>query len=277
MSFRKYAMTCLGAAIMAVSLDVFLVPFQIAPGGVSGLATVLGYFTALPVGLMILLINIPILLWGLFEFDAEFLVVSIFGTFALSGFTELFSHMLSPITDNEILVSVLGGAMLGLGMGVVLLANATTGGTDIVAKILKQKFPRFSIGVFILIIDAFVVAFAFFVTGKWETMLYSGIALYFCTKVVDAMVDGVNYAKMALIISDYPNEINAAISKEMQRGATNLFGYSSYSGQNKNVVMCVVRRNEIVRLKEIVKKTDTNSFVIVADVKEVQGRGFAHS
>lgn len=277
MNFKKYGLVLLGAAVMAVSLDVFLVPAQIAPGGVSGLATVLGYFADLPVGLMILLINIPIFIWGLLEFDLKFMLSSMLGTFALSGFTELFASFMTPITDNEILLSVFGGALMGLGMGIVLLSGATTGGTDIVAKILKRKFPYFSIGVFILIIDAAVVLLATVVSGRWETMLYSGVALYVSIKVVDGMVDGVNFAKMALIISDYPEKVNAAITEHIQRGTTDLLGYSNYTKRNKNVIMCVVRRTEIVKLKEIVKEIDKNSFVIVADVREVHGKGFAGS
>ena len=277
MSLKRYGLVLLGAAVMAVSLDVFLVPAQIAPGGVSGLATVIGYFADLPVGLMILIINIPIFIWGLLEFDLKFMLFSMLGTLALSGFTEFFASFMAPITDNEILLSVFGGALMGLGMGIVLLSGATTGGTDIVAKILKRKFPYFSIGVFILIIDAAVVLLATVVSGRWETMLYSGVALYVSIKVVDGMVDGVNYAKMALIISDYPEKINAAISEYIQRGTTDLLGYSSYTKRDKNVIMCVVRRTEIVSLKEIVKEIDKNSFVIVADVREVQGKGFARS
>ncbi len=277
MSFKKYGAVALGAAVMAVALDGFLIPARIAPGGVSGLATVFGYFADIPVGIMIFLINIPIFIWGTMEFDFKFLLSSMFGTVLLSGFTELFALFLYPVTDNGILLSVFGGALLGLGMGIVLLAGSTTGGTDIVAKIMKRKFPYFSIGAFILIIDAAVVLFATVVSKKWETMLYSGIALYISTKVVDEIIDGINYAKMALIISDYPKEINKAISEKMRRGTTDLIGYSSYTNVNRNIVMCVVRRNEIVKLKEIVKDIDKSSFVIVADVKEVQGNGFAGS
>ena len=139
MSLKKYGLVILGAAIMALSLDAFLVPAQIAPGGVSGLATVFGYFANVPVGVMILLINIPIFIWGLFEYHAKFLLSSMLGTFALSGFTELFAPFISPLIDNEILMSVFGGALLGLGVVTVLRSGATTGGTEIVAKILKRR------------------------------------------------------------------------------------------------------------------------------------------
>ncbi len=277
MELKKYKMVALGAGIMAVALDGFLIPARIAPGGVSGLATVFGYFADFPVGIMIFLINIPIFIWGTLEFDFKFLLSSMVGTLLLSLFTEIFARILTPVTDNEILLSIFGGALLGLGMGTVLLSGSTTGGTDIVAKILKRKFPYFSMGVFILIIDAAVVIFASIVSGRWETMLYSYLALYISTKVLDGIIDGVNFAKMVFIISDCPKEISAAVSERLGRGTTDLMGYSNYTKRNKNIVMCVVRRNEIVRLKEIVKEVDKCSFVIVTDVREVHGEGFKGS
>ncbi len=277
MNFKKYCLVILGAALMAFSLDAFLVPAQIAPGGVSGLATVFGYYANIPVGIMIFLINIPIFIWGLFEFDGKFLISSVIGTAALSLLTEVFAPFVAPVTDNEVLMSVFGGALLGLGAATVLRSGATTGGTEIIAKILKRRFPYFSIGVFILIVDTAVVIFASLVSGRWETMLFSGLALYVSTKVIDGIIDGVNFAKMVLIISSKPEKITQAVYEKMQRGVTQLLGYSDYTKESKKVVMCVVRRNEIVKLKELVKKTDENSFVIVADVREVQGNGFARS
>ena len=271
---RKYGLLLLGSVIMALALDLFLVPAKIAPGGVSGLATVLGYFTDMSVGLMIFLINIPIFIWGFFEFDRKFLFSSMVGTLALSSFTGILAFFVVPITDNEILQTVFGGALLGLGFAVVLMSGATTGGTEIVAKILKKKFPYFSIGIFILIIDALVVILTTVLTRRWETMLYSGLALYISTKVIDGILDGVNYAKMTLIVTDFPSEISLAVSQKMGRGTTTLFGYSDYTKQDKKVVMCVTRKTEIFKLKEIVKETDRDSFVIVADVREVQGKGF---
>ena len=275
MAVRKYGLLLLGAGIMALSLVLFLIPARIAPGGVSGLATVFGYFTNMPVGLMIFLINIPIFIWGVFEFDKTFLLGSVMGTFALSVFTEVFGIFVSPITDNEILQSVFGGAFLGLGIAVVLMSGATTGGTDIVAKILKKRFPYFSIGVFILIIDAVVIILATALTKRWETMLYSGLALYISTKVIDGLLDGLNFAKMVLIVSDFPGEISKEISEKMGRGATTLLGFSEYTQRDKKVVMCVVRKTEVFKLKEIVKGIDRNSFVIVADAREVLGKGFS--
>jgi len=274
MSIRKCGYVILGAVVMSLSLNLFLIPGRIAPGGISGLATVIGYFTNLPVGLMIFLINIPVFIWGMFEFDRKFLINSLIGTVSLSLSTEAFSYFVKPLTDNEILQSVFGGALLGLGVAIVLMSGSTTGGTEIVAKIFKKKFPYFSIGIFILIIDIVVVILATVVTGKWETFLYSGLALYISTKVIDGLIDGLNFAKMALIISDTPGEIERAISKHLGRGATEILAYSDYSQKDKRIVMCIVRPSEMVKLKEIIKIIDKKSFLIVADAREVFGQGF---
>ncbi len=274
MSLRKYAYIIIGAAVMSLSLNLFLIPARIAPGGISGIATVIGYFTKLPVGLMIFLINIPVFIWGFFEFDKKFLLNSLVGTGALSLFTELFSYFVLPITDNEVLQSVFGGALLGLGVAIVFMSGSTTGGTEIVAKILKKRFPYFSIGIFILIIDILVVIFATVLTGKWETFLYSGLALYISTKVIDGLIDGLNFAKMALIISDYPCEIEQEIYRLVERGTTEILAYSNFTKKDKRIVMCIVRPGEIVKIKEIVKKIDEKSFLIVADAREVLGQGF---
>ena len=274
MSLRKCGYSLLGAIVMALSLNLFLIPARIAPGGISGIATVIGYFTELPVGLMIFLINIPVFIWGMFEFDRKFLINSLIGTFALSLFTEILSYFVIPVTDNEVLQSIFGGALMGLGIAIVLMSGSTTGGTEIVAKILKKKFPYFSIGIFILVIDIIVVIFATVVTKKWETFLYSGLALYISTKVIDGAIDGLNYAKMVLIISDKTAEIEKGISENIGRGTTEIYAYSNYTQKDKKIIMCVLRPNEIVKLKEIIKIIDARSFLIVADVKEVLGQGF---
>ena len=277
MSLKKCGYVIVGTVVMALSLNLFLIPARIAPGGISGIATVIGYFSNLPVGIMIFIINIPVFIWGMFEFDRKFLLNSLIGTFALSLFTEVFSYFVIPLTDNDVLQSIFGGALMGLGVAIVLMSGSTTGGTEIVAKILKKKFPYFSIGIFILIIDIIVVLLATAVTKKWETFLYSGLALYISTKVIDGAIDGLNYAKMVLIISDKTSEIEKVISENVGRGTTEIYAYSNYSRKDKRIIMCVLRPNEIVKLKEVIKKIDERSFLIVADVKEVLGQGFASS
>ncbi len=274
MKIKRYVFVVLGAALMALSLDMFLVPGGIAPGGVSGLATVISRGTSIPVGLLIFLINIPVFIWGMIEFDIRFLLSSLVGTMLLSVFTEIFAAFVNPITDNEVLLCVFGGGMMGVGMGLVIVSGATTGGTDIAAKILKKKFPHISIGAFVMIIDAVVVLLSGIVSRRFETMLFSAAALFVSVKALDAVTDGVEFAKTAFIISDCPEKITKEISEKMKRGTTLLNGFSSYTNKNKNVILCVVLRSELTALKEIVKSVDGSAFLIVSDAKEVLGNGF---
>lgn len=274
MSLKKYAFLSFGAAVMALALNLFLIPGRIAPGGISGLAVVIGYFTSFPAGLLIFLINIPVLIWGLIEFNGKFLFDSLVGTALLSVFTQLFSGIDLSVSENDILRAVFGGAMLGFGVGTVFVSGSTTGGTEVIAKILRKKFPYFSIGFLVMITDAAVIVLSAAVTKKWETFLYSGLSLYISSKVIDSMVNGLNFAKMALIISDMPKKIENAIYETVGRGTTEIFAYSEFSKTHKKVIMCIVRPNELIRLRKMVKEIDEKSFFIVADVREVAGQGF---
>lgn len=270
---KRYALTIIGAAIVALSLDLFLIPAEIAPGGVSGLAIVINYLTGFPVGLVILMLNIPIFLLGARNFSKGFVVISLFGMISLSLITDLFSF-LTPVTGDMLLSSVYGGVLMGCGIGLIFRENASTGGTDIVAHVLRKKFPGFSVGRFVLLIDAVIVVLAGLIYHKWEVVLYSAIALYISSYIIDLLVEGVDFAKVAYVISDKPKEIAEKISAELEHGTTALKGSSMYTGNDKTVLMCVVKKYEIGKLKEIIQREDDNAFVIVSDTREVLGNGF---
>ena len=161
-----------------------------------------------------------------------------------------------------------------MGIGTVFFAGTTTGGTDIAAQILKKRFPSFSVGRFILLIDAVIVTFAGLVYNKWEVALYSAAALYISTGVIDLITEGVDFAKVLYIISDKPREIAEEISRRLEHGTTMLYGSSVYTGKDKTVLMSVVKKYEIGKLKKIINGIDENAFVIVSDAREVLGRGF---
>ncbi len=270
---KKYFTILLGTFIIAMSLDLFLVPADIAPGGLSGVSIILHHLTNIPVGVSILVLNIPIFLWGLRNFNLSFMLSSLLGMFALSAFTDAFAF-LKPVTSDILLSAIYGGALMGLGLGLVFQAGSTTGGTDIAAQILKKHFPSISVGRFVLIIDAFIVVLAGLVFGRWEVILYSAAALYICTYIIDLLVEGIDFAKVAYIISDTPEKISAQISETLERGTTALHASSHYSGANKTVLMCVVKKYEITKLKKIIKLVDKNAFVILSDTREVLGNGF---
>ena len=272
---KKYLMFFLGSAFMALGLNLFLVPAKIAPGGVSGLATVVYYITNIPVGVLILIINIPIFVIGMFNFNKGFMLNSLLGMVLLSLTTEILSF-LTPVTNDVFLASISGGVLVGAGIGIVFRYGATTGGTDIIVMLLKKKYKDFSTGMFVVLVDAVIILFAGIVFKTWEIVLYSGVALYISSYIIDVIVEGVNYAKLVFIISDKPLEIADTISVMLKRGTTCLNGVSTYTGTEKNTILCVVKRYEISRLKQLLYKIDPNAFVIVSEAKEVLGNGFTN-
>ena len=271
----KYLAITLGSGIMGLGLGLFLIPAQIAPGGISGLSTVIHYLIGLPVGLIMLIINIPIFILGALNFSKKYIFVSFYGMLTLSVFIEIFSAI-KPITNDVILASVFGGAFSGIGIGLVFRYGATTGGTDIIVMLLKKRFKNMSTGKFVVLVDAIIVVFAGIVFKKWETVLYSTIAMIASSYMIDTIVEGIDYAKAVFVISDKPDSIAGEVSKLLSRGATCLTGFSPYTGNDKNVLLCVVRRYEIARLKKIIYEADKNAFVVISEAKEVLGKGFGN-
>lgn len=276
--FKNIVSIIFGGIIMGFALIFFLVPSDIAAGGISGVSTVLHYLFGLPVGIMVLVLNIPVFILGFISFDSKFLITSIIGTFALSLSTQFFElpmfTRLLPISEDMFLCSILGGVIYGFGLGFAIRAGGTTGGTDILSLVLKKWFPKFSVGQFIIIIDGVIITAAGLAFGRLDTVLYSAVMLFVSSYLADTMIDGVDFAKMVFIISERQAEISAEIASELRRGSTALSGFSMYSGKTRNVLMCVMRKYQLPRLKEIVRRTDDNAFVIVSDVKEVIGFGF---
>ena len=271
---KKYLVIVLGSAVMGMGLGLFLIPAQIAPGGISGLSTVLHYLTGFPAGVIMLIINIPIFIVGALNFSKKYIFISFFGMLMLSVFIELFSIFM-PVTNDVILASVFGGAFSGIGIGLVFRYGATTGGTDIIVMLLKKRFKNMSTGNFVILVDAIIVIFAGIVFKKWETVLYSTLAMIVASYMIDTIVEGIDYAKAVFVISDHSENIAESISSKLFRGTTCLMGFSPYTMNEKNVLLCVVKRYEIAKLKKIIYETDKNAFVIISDAKEVFGRGFA--
>lgn len=278
LSLKNVASIVLGGVIMGFALIFFLVPSSIAAGGVSGISTVLHYLLGLPVGLMVLVLNIPIFILGFVNFNSRFLVTSIIGTLSLSLSTQFFESPLFsgflPVSNDMFLCSVLGGASYGFGLGLALRAGGTTGGTDILSLVLKKWFPKFSVGQFIILIDGVIVALAGLAFGRLDTILYSAVMLFVSSYLADTMLEGVDFAKMVFVISENQKDISNRIAEELRRGSTALSGFSMYSGKTRNVLMCVLRKYQLPRLKELVSEADRSAFVIVTDVKEVIGHGF---
>ncbi len=269
----KYLYILSGVIIAAVSLNLFLIPNHLAAGGVSGLSTVLNYITSVPVGLISIICNLPLYVMGYIYEGKGFLIKSVAATTLLGFFIDFFSFLPHVVTDM-VLASLFGGVLTGLGFGMVLQADASTGGTDIIAKVINRKIRHISIGTLIFIIDMAVIIFAVLVFKNIYNGLYSVVALYACSKIIDLLLEGANFAKLSFVISDDSINIAKEITNTLHRGATFLNGNGVYTNNKKNVILCSIKKNEIAKLKELVYKIDKKAFVIITDAREVLGEGF---
>lgn len=270
---KKIIATLIGTGTMGFALSVFLIPAMIAPGGVSGFATVINHITGISVGILVVLINIPIFILGVITFDRSFLGYAIFGTISLSASIQIFAEMPALITE-PLSAAVFGGTILGLGLGIVLRFGGTTGGTDILAMVLKKLIPSLTVGELFMVIDGVVLTLAGLAFGSLEVVLYSALALFISSRILDVVLIGGSFAKMVYIISDSSVEISNEILVKLKRGVTALNSVAMYTGNKKKVLLCVLRKTELPRLKKIIEEIDNEAFMIISDAKEVLGKGF---
>lgn len=269
---KDYAVLVLGTLISALSFDLFFLPYDIAPGGVTGIATVLASFLPLTVGVLSFVINVPLFLLSWRTVGWRFAVRSFAAMTLLSLFIDLVPQV--DLSGDIMLASVFGGLLLGVGLGMVVRAGATTGGTDMAAKMIHQHVGFMSIAVILLALDAFVVLVAAATFGM-QAGLWALIVLMVSSKAMDAVIKGFNTAMQFLIISNASEEIVRRIHSDLERGCTRLMAQGTYSGKEVGTLLCVVSRIEAPRLKKIVAEIDPAAFVTVCDVHEALGEGFA--
>lgn len=269
---RDYAVILLGCFIYAMAFNMFIDPNSIAPGGISGLAVILNRLTGWPIGLIIIAVNIPLFALSWKELGLEFGIKSLVATLAFSIMIDVFP--MPAVVYDPLLASVFGGVLAGIGLGLVLRSNGSTGGTDIIGKLIHKFFPGLSIGSYILLADGLVIAGTWVFIGHLPA-LYSLICVFVSTKALDVLQEGIISAKTYYIISDRSKEIASRILIELDRGATFLKAQGSFTHAEKNVLMCLITRSEISRLRRIIKEEDEHAFVFVADAREVFGDGFS--
>lgn len=270
---KSYAVMAMGSAIFALSFDWFFAVNEVAMGGITGLAQVINVvLPGLSVGLLSFLLNVPLFLAGWKWIGFHLLISSLFSMVVMSAAVDLFALIPFAPTD-PVLAALCGGAMMGLGLGMVFSQGATTGGTDIVARLLKLKFPWLPMGKLILVPDGVVLTLAAVVFGRIETALYGVVALYVAAQVMDTVLYGSDASKVACIISERWQEIGDAVLA-LDRGLTIFNAIGGYTGQEKHVLMVAFRQKEIVEIKRIVHETDPTAFLIVCDAHDVLGEGF---
>lgn len=268
---KDYIWMTVGACIAVAGLNLFLVPNTIAAGGISGIATILYHLFDVPLGLTIAVLNIPLFLFGFRMVGKSFAIRTAYALVLYSVAAELIPV---PASHDYFLGSVYGGVLVGIGVGLVIRAGGSTGGTDMAAKMLSARFKSMGIGTFVFCID-FVVIAASGLLFEPEVSLYALASLFITSKLIDAVTVGLSAAKAFYIISDKNDEIASAILEKLRRGVTSLDAKGMYSGKERSVLLCVLPwRTEGVRLKKIVRSVDPSAFVVVADVSEVLGEGF---
>lgn len=266
-----WAQIVLGCLLGALAYPWFLVPNYIAPGGLTGLATVLNYLFGCPVGITSLLMNIPLFLLGYKSMGGGFAIRSLVATLLFSLFIDLLP--LGSLTQEPILASVFGGVLLGAGIGLILRAGATTGGTDMAARMVHKHIPYLTVGMILFIIDGIVVVLA----GIYihiEHALYAFISIYVSSKLINVVVDGLTTEKACYVITSAHEEIKTQLMAELDRGVTLLSAKGGFSGEERPVLLCVVSAQEVARLKLIVRRLDDRAFVFISDAHEVLGEGF---
>lgn len=269
-----YVLMTLACFCYAVGISLFVEPNNIASGGVTGIAIILNKAIGGSTGIWFFVINIPILLIGMWKFGFKFLMSTVYCTTIISVFTDLLSRYGSPLTNDVLVATIAGGMLTAIGMGGVFKAGATTGGMDIVVKLCKLKFPYMKTGSLFLIMDFLVVLASAFVFQDIDRAFYSAMEVFVTSTLLDLVLYGKDGAKLIYIISDKSEKIAARLLDELNIGVTYMEGQGAYSGREKKVIMCVTKKQIAPRAEEIVKEEDPNTFMIVSSASEIYGQGY---
>jgi uncharacterized membrane-anchored protein YitT (DUF2179 family) len=261
----------IGAVLMAVGLEIFLVPNNVIDGGITGISIMLSHITGFRLGVFIFLLNLPFFFLGYKQIGKTFAISTLFGITVLSIFTSLF-HPVPAFTEDILLATIFGGMVLGMGVGLVIRYGGALDGTEILAILMSKKLP-FSVGEIIMFFNIFILGAAGFVF-TWDRAMYSILAYAIAFKTIDVVIKGLDESKSAWIISDNSKTIGDAIINRLGRGVTYLSGEGAFSGDDKKVIFCVITRLEEAKLKEIVAENDPNAFLAIADMAEVRGGRF---
>ena len=271
---KRMVWITVGSAIFALGFDIFLMPHQFGAGGVSGLAVIINAFAPfLSVGVISLIVNIPLFIAGYRTIGRKFFWGSLAGMLISSVLIDAFAFL--PIISTEpLLGAIFGGLLVGGGCGIVFMQGASTGGVDIAARLLKRKFLELPIGKLMLMVDMCIAILTGIAFRDLNKVLYCIVALFVCSEATDAVVYRLDYSYAALIITALDASVRDAIDEKLERGCTYLKGEGSYTHQEKNVIFCAIKRQQIAELKEIVMNVDPNAFLVLQEAHQVLGEGF---
>ena len=266
----------MGSAVYAVGVNAFTAPNNIAAGGVTGVATMLHYVFSTPIGLVAFLINVPIVLWAIVDIGYKLVTKTMLAILLSSVLIDLFSHFVPAYRGDHILVSLFAGVCEGLGLSLVFIRGATTGGTDLVARLLARRLPHMSMGKLMLAVDGLIVIASGFVFGSVENAMYACIVIVVSTKIIDAILYGtdIGTGKLFFVMSPKVRQMGDRVIREMERTVTYLDSKGGYTQEPGETMLCVVRRFELHQLQTIIREEDKHAFVIVGEAGQVTGEGF---
>ncbi len=270
---KKYVLIFLGAIFYASGIAFFLNPNDLAPGGVTGIAILVNRFVPIETGTLILLLNIPIILLGIWKFGWKFIVSTIYTLGLVSVLTNMMERI-GSLTDDRMLAAIVGAVLVGIGIGIVFKAGSTTGGIDIIIKMIKQKFPHKKTGSLFMIFDSVVIVAAGLVFGNIEASIYASIATVVTMHTLDMVLYGKDGARLIYIISDHADQLTECLLHEAEVGVTWLYGAGTFQSKDKKIIMCVVAKKKSLQVEEIVKEHDPNSFMIISSASEIYGEGY---
>lgn len=266
-----------GSFIISFAINCFVVKAKLLSGGVSGISLIVQYLTKFPAGYTILILNIPLLILSFIKINRRFTFYTIVGTLSLSFFLILTGDLgkFIPVSD-PILLSIYGGVLNGLGIGIVFSNHGSTGGLDIVSALVKQKYDQFDIGTISFSFNLIIVTIAS-VVFSLSVGLYTLFSMYLTSYFIDKVINGFNRRKLLFIISGKEKEISNIIMNELNRGVTFLYGEGAYTGEEKRILYCIVSLSQVPKVKQLVKQIDEKAFISIMDVSEVEGKGFIRS
>lgn len=272
-SFCKMLFILIGCFLYAAGIGLFLDPNKLAPGGVVGISVILSHSLGGETGTWYFLLNIPIILLGWWKFGGRFIINSFYAIALNSIFTNIFS-IFPAVTNNTFLAAIAGSLLVGSGLGLVLKTGATTGGMDIVIKILRRKYPAIKTSTYFVTIDLIIVAISGFVFRDFNLAMYAFITVVLDGKVMEYILYGADEANLIYIVAEQPEKMLQRILSEMDIGATILSGRGAYSNREKQIIMCVVKKRITPVIQEIVRQEDMNAFLIIASANEIYGEGY---
>lgn len=270
---KKYTMLTIACSIFGIGVALFVDPNDLAPGGFTGLAIMINRLIPVSTGMLYLILNIPVILLGIRKFGWKFTVSTLYSILAVSLFTDLF-HLMTPVTYDPLLGAIFGGALIGVGIGLVMRNGGTTGGADIVIKCLKIRIPHMKTGTLMLMLDAAIIGMSGIVFGNFNAVLYGILSSVATSAALDFVLYGGDEARLIYIISDKAEGIAEKLLEDVDIGVTFLNGSGAYHNTEKKVIMCVVKKQLAPRVEEVVENDDQGAFMIITNASEIYGEGY---